>query len=311
MHRTLRHLFSVAALVAALAALGGCSSDSGSAGIACVEHSECSDRQRGTFCTLEGVCGDKDCTTAGDCSQGLVCLVDIGKCGPRECGGDDGLQCPAGTTCDRGTCVADNTPQPDVVGGDAVDPDVKEPPADVLPDVPTPINVAACTACTADANCGEGKTCEQLGATKNCVAGCADDADCSAGWVCYPLTNEGNACVPAAFSCAAPCLAAGCPAGQVCDQIEGSGTFGQCVAGLAECDACENDWECGAGYRCGQSAGGLRFCLRECADGNCPAWAACTEKGGLGGAGVMFCRPIHPTCCGASGLGEMDPRALI
>jgi len=311
MHRTLRHLLTLAALVAATAALSACGGDDGIAAKPCVEHSECSNELRGTFCSLEGICDEQTCTTAGDCSQGLVCLRDIGKCGPRECDDPENadLVCPAGTSCDRGACVADTTPEPDVVGGDTVQPDdTKEPPVDVPPDVPMPTNVAACTTCTVDADCGEGKTCEQLGATKNCVAACSDDADCASGWVCYPLTNEGDACVPAAFSCAAPCLASGCADGQVCDQIEGSPTFGQCVAALAECDACENDWECAAGFRCGQSAGGLRFCLPECGDGNCPTWAACAEKGGLGGEGVMFCRPTHPTCCGAGcAVEQCDP----
>lgn len=308
MQRTLRLLLSLAALAAAVSALPACGSDDGTTAGACTEHSDC--EVRGQFCSMDGVCAEQTCATSGDCpSEGLVCAVDIGKCVPRECGaGAETEECPAGFTCERGACVA-NSGGEDVVQADVIEgTDVQEPPEDVTPDVPAPPVVAACAACEGDVDCGEGMTCEQLGATKNCVAACTEDADCTSGWVCYPLTNEGNACVPAAFSCAAPCLVDGCPAGKTCDQIEDSGTFGTCVDAAAECATCESDWQCGAGLRCGTTAGGLRFCLPECGDGNCPAWAVCAEKGGLGGEGVMFCRPTHPTCCGAEcAVEECDP----
>lgn len=310
MRRTLRLLLCLSALVAAAAAFTACGGDDGGAGVtACVEHDDCAELPRGHFCSLDGVCVQQECRTAGDCpGTGLVCL-DNGLCGPKECEesaapGEEG-SCPAGYFCERGACKQDTGPAPDVVEpGDAGGDDDTAAPVDVVPEVEVPTDVAACTACTEDADCGEGKTCEQLGASKHCVAACADDSTCAAGWVCYPLTNEGNACVPAAFKCDAACLAAGCPDGQVCDQVDTSATFGQCVAEKGECATCSADWECGAGFRCGTSAGGLRFCLPECANGTCPTWGACAEKGGLGGEGVMICRPTHPTCCGPDCVEE-------
>lgn len=308
MQRSLRILVAMLVALSAAAALSACGGEDGTAGVVCQAHSECN---RGEYCSLEKICAVQPCTTAGDCDTGLVCLqLDGGKfCGEAECtegaGAGEAGACPAGFSCSRGTCIEDTQPTTDVVGGDtsddveSVDVKVEE---DTAPEVVTPVEVSACTECAADADCGEGKTCEQLGAKRVCLSGCTNDADCGGGWVCYPLTNEGNACVPASFSCAAPCLAAGCPAGQVCDQIDGSATSGQCLAALGSCGECDNDWQCGQDLRC---SGG--FCVPLCGDGQCPTWANCLEKGGLGGEGVMVCRPKNPTCCGDGCQAECTP----
>ena len=311
--RILVHLVLAAAL--GLGGLAACGGDDATAGN-CVEHSDC---DRGWYCSSSGVCDQQPCTRTAMCpgDGDLVCLEDLKSCSAQECvssaaAGTEGA-CPAGMYCLNGTCLADTGGDPDTMDpgdtGGTTD-DTKDPTGDVLveEDIPVAPPAAECSLCASDADCGGDLTCEQLGATKNCLAPCTDDGECQSGWLCYPITNEGNACIPGAYQCTADCLAAGCPEGQACDQLDGSETHGQCIAALDACAPCAGyDWQCGAGHRCALTAAGMLFCVAECDAGVCPDWSTCMEKGGTGGTGVMICMPNNASCCGPDCGVDCDP----
>lgn len=292
MQRTIRTLTTLTLALGLLGLAAACSTNDEAT--SCATHSEC---DRGSYCSLDGKCIETACTSLGDCEGvGVVCLADLGFCSAKEC--DTDPECVANTAfgegyiCQAGTCILDTPGTEDVVdGGGTEQPDVK--PIEDVPDV----NATQCMTCTEDEECGD-MSCEQVGLDKACVKTCTNDADCDAGWLCYPLTNEGKFCIPNSSQCTATCLSEGCETGQVCDQVDGSETFGQCIPALAQCAECIYDWECGAGSRCMTTNAAMKFCMPECYDGTCDDWATCGEMGGTGGEGVMVCKPNNATCCG-------------
>lgn len=301
-----RIALAVFAVCGCLALVSACDSDS-EGGVSCLTHDEC---PRGQYCTAGGVCGERECQSVGDCEGvGVVCLQDLGLCSARECDegaapGEEGA-CPGGYFCSAGTCLLREPGMGDTVGGDTThEGDIK----DHEIDEPVP-GVPACTVCASSTECGDDMSCLQLGGDRHCLAACENDADCLAGWVCYPLTQDGDVCIPSSYQCNADCLVDGCDEGYVCDQVEGRETFGECVPALDLCSNCEHDWQCGEGYRCAMTVAGHRFCVAECYDdAPCDDWANCQEKGDMGGVGVMICMPENPTCCGPDCVDEeCDP----
>jgi Cys-rich repeat protein len=239
------------------------------------------------FTCIDGKCAQLVCATYDDCPRDdETCLPgadpsqpELKFCTPVEC--NTSSPCETGYVCNEFyQCVAG--------GGDAVDGDVVAMdalPTDITKDLgEEPGTGVGCKACDSDGEC-DGSKCTPLGGGKYCFDGCAVNDDCESGWYCDKLDNQSSLCIPMAFNCDADCHASGCPDGQVCNQDSGA-----CQDGAAECGACQQDWDCGAGFRCYNEG---KYCAPGC-DGGCPNNSACQEVNSIA---VNLCIAGGAPCC--------------
>jgi hypothetical protein len=271
--------------------------------VQCSKDEDCGE---GEYCNDFNYCApgaQPECVTALDCPQAFVCVdsacaqvpcedetvvcpgevegqtfcappgVDAADleskfCSPVACETDE--ECGEGMVCNEfKSCVAGVIDTEDIVEED----------------VPVVVEGEACSPCNSDSDCSDYK-CYPLGGGTFCFGNCETHDECPTGWMCYALSNEGKQCIPMAFNCEGDCLAAGCPAGQACNQESGA-----CVDAGGECTACQQDWDCMEGYRCYQDQ---KYCAPVCPDDACPANGACTEANAIP---VKLCVSSTVPCC--------------
>lgn len=127
-------------------------------------------------------------------------------------------------------------------------------------------NVATCGECSAAADCAAGGDCIPVGGQNVCASPCATSDGCETGWTCFS-----SRCVPAGFSCEG-CATDGCGANQACE----TNANGACAAQIHTCDSCVDDWECGPGNACRDTASLAKRCVPRCNDtSDCPANSGC------------------------------------
>lgn len=259
----------------------------------------------------QGWCEGSSCTYDGDTCEGGVCVLfdfGFGACGEAGAAGEGEActpvdrasrpltrACEVGLECFNGTCV-------------------------------TPCEAGAGT-------CGAGTSCVQLWSDRGdgqdgvCLAacgefgdaGCGDDATCqpvadytvtrNAGWVCIPTDApiaEGEPCERGVDVCAG---------GLHCVDIAGpTGGDARC---RPACDLFDPTFECGDGFRCAPTYGGLRgTCIEECdplprADdyGCATATDTCHPASGGGGACVVDGDvPVGDDCGPNRSFGECADR---
>ena len=251
---------------------------------------------RGAVC-LGGACGVAECASIDDCENGQVCITDPGGAGIDVCTAiecETTAECTNGGTCANGICEGGS-----VIGGQC---------SDTNPCNSTQTCNAAtgkcetggtpgpgnqCGTCTADAECGAGGACIQLGADKVCASTCENNGACDAGFQCVAFGSV-KACVPGKFECGGCLTSDACPEGQHCngDKLE-------CATTPDQCGSCLTDGDCGSGKRCyGKAAS--KFCVPECTD-TCPANGTCTDLGD----GVKGCVwNSEGPCCLGDGCGD-------
>ena len=196
---------------------------------------------------FEACPGDGHCSPlSGECVSGCepACLGKV--CGDDGCGGQCG-QCPAGTKCSAGTCVAQSL-------GKLGDP------------------------CTEAAQCTSGICLE----TENgfiCSMACMGTVECPTGYNCEQLLVDGGmllVCVPGS-GCMTAC------SGKECGDDGCGGSCGDCPSGT-ECKAgqckhkagatCQSEAECASGLCLPFQAGTL--CTAPCStDSGCPQGWSC------------------------------------
>ncbi len=278
----------------ALAAAAGCSGGSGGGAIACEEHADCP----ADFICDNGSCAQVACSVTADCPTGGVCHGEF--CTAQQCSALEPCTDPT-HICQGGLCVprpvdpgsdaidavgGDQTVGEGVTGGDTAPGDVAKPDGGTTP------GGTQCAPCNAPGDCADGMVCSALTSGMFCTKPCQNDAECLPGYICYQV-SAGKQCTPVSYDCAA-CLQTPCPEGQVCDQATD-----ECVPALALCGDCTYDQQCGPGMRCITTTAMMHFCVTECSEFACESGFHCTEKGGVGGEGVMVCAPDDPSCCGA------------
>jgi hypothetical protein len=194
-------------------------------------------------CTAQNV--GAACTTATDCTGGLVCAsgaaIPGGYC-TRSCGQD---ACPAGSTCVQygesdSVCFKDcDMNNPCRMGYDCVE------------DVCVP-------RCTSNAGCGSGERCDVP--TGRCVeagpapraigAACSTGTDCDST-TCVPLVSGGSTADGGGF-CTADCSMSACPGAGVCL----ANACGQSCTSNADC---RDGWVCTP-----NPMGGPSVCVPSC-----------------------------------------------
>jgi Domain of unknown function (DUF4114) len=208
---------------------------------------------------VQGVCLEQTCATK-DCPAGSVCRD--GEC-VAPC---DGVKCPWGEACRNGSCV-------DACAGVECDPSfVCEPRASQ--DGETVVGV--CTSCGCR-GCPQGQSCvEHL-----CVVDACKDLSCDAGFHC-----EAGACVD-------DCDGAVCPAGQLCQA-------GACID-----DPNQNDGNGGAPGGGGSDDGGGVIITPTAGSGNGTGGSSSSGGSGNGNAGAAT--PGNGTSLEVSGCGCSVP----
>jgi Cys-rich repeat protein len=269
-----------------VAMVAGCSSSA--ADNSCTVNTDCEQ----AFVCVGSTCEQVECSSTADCSgDGAFCAAegvdpdqaDKKFCSPIQCKSDsdcgDGMVCNKYKQCEGGT--ASDVPEGETTG----DPDVVDQDNKVEPDNGVVTKSKACSACSSDKDCGDMK-CYPLGGGTFCFGDCAEHTDCPTGWMCYALSNQGKQCIPMAFNCEGECLAAGCPAGKMCDQESGT-----CAAGGDACGQCQQDWDCMEGLRCYTQG---KYCAPTCGTGTCEQGSSCQEVNNIP---MKLCVSNSPACC--------------
>lgn len=275
----------------------------------CASDDQC---PKGTLCVAQA-CQAVACQSAADCAMGQTC-VDLDGDGAKSCAlvecmsaADCDERYPEGASrwsCELGVCVG-YEPQPDVV----------DPPADVVEDAPSPDTTPPppqdlCQPCTADSQCGGPQDlCLPLPEGSFCTVACETNQGCPGGYLCLQVTTNSRQCVPGLYNRCADCLITGCAAGSYCNQIQDA-----CLPVAPICGACVQDDECGPSARCYAFHPADRRCVPGCAaSGDCPATATCQVLDDQHGtSGVMACVPGDGQCCfgeGCGGCACADPAA--
>lgn len=249
------------------------------------ESQQCTDGCRtARDCPAEQICRDSQCvngcTPGGDeCALGTYCDAS-GTC-QLGCGGDD-ARCGEGYVCDANTCVEACQDTDDCGSGRACvmgrcqegclsadDCDEGEPHCTAVGGQP-----GSCVECRAQSDCADNRfrpVCNVEAGV--CTAECDPMAgfdQCSVvGWVCDPVRTT---CVE-------------CVVDDDCDQGICDATSGSCMSGMPEpaeqCDACEEDADCGGMGLCARRRLGFgnvdRFCAQDCSmdPTSCPQGTAC------------------------------------
>jgi hypothetical protein len=128
--------------------------------------------------------------------------------------------------------------------------------------------------CTADADCGTGNTCVDIGQGKACFRACDPGVIGSCGrtdWVCQPTGANSGLCNP---SCKSAALAGDCGSDQLACQADGTCTTAAGSSGAYESCGTEN---CQAGLDClsFQGGSGDPICFPDCTSAACPAGSQC------------------------------------
>ncbi len=253
----------------------------------------------GALALLAPACGDPQQPTNTDkcasvtCEGGTSCDPTDGVC---KCGGEGGLFCAAGETCDadRKLCVSSACAEVTCGGG------------------------STCDVADGKCKCGgsggpECKAGEQCDAqTRTCVAAkLCEGVICAGGTTCDEADGQckcgGATCgefeVCKAGQCTADkCAGVNCTGGTLCDPADGQCKCAGAACGYGQICACTGGGECAAAER---SCSGIQRCASvECAGGTTcdPADGKC-KCGGPGGPTCGFgqsCDVLAKTCLGGN-----------
>lgn len=218
--------------------------------------------------------GDGDqcvtCDTAADCAEGWQCVpVGGAQACLRPCTG--GGECETGWNCFSGVC----TPNSFSCTGCALDGCGAGLTCNMQTGECVALATDICDDCTYDWECGDGRACHKLGATRVCLDRCDGGAGCPAGncvvnsdsgySVCEPAQGCGvdpTECTPACTGDLPYCVNGGCvecitdaDCDTSCNVALGvCETTGECVAPtpyfnstLGKCVQCLNNTQCGNG----------------------------------------------------------------
>ena len=237
-------------------------------------------------------CGDDaECAALGD---GAICA--LGRCAAR-CEGDDDCppsfscllnQCaPAGFNCEG--CAVTGCPEGQRCGGGGM----------------CEARGGRCGVCADDAECEDGLSCRQVGASRNCIEAC-DEGACAEGFEC-----DNGGCQPVSGVCD---LCGGCVGDRpLCDVVSrecracGIGT--PCADGLVctpegECELPEMGVQCLTGLDCRDAERPLceeNQCIGCRDDAWCVVGESCVEGG---------CTP-GDACTGVACQGELECAAGV
>jgi len=249
------------------------------------------DCSRGFVCENSS-CTVRKCESIADCNAGQICVPVGGEkvCTAQECSVAEDCN-DAAKVCENGLCV------PKVEGDVFEDGEVFEEIGETT-DVPTTEEVitqtsTSCKACTKKEECGTGNFCSMFGGGKYCLSPCGNMGDCPSGYMCYPVSSDGNQCVPVSYSCK-DCAQNGCEPGKYCNFITG-----ECIVPKAQCEKCQYDFECGLGSRCYKAKPGDQNgnCVPECGKAACADAVnfTCADVG-TGTNLVKLCTPVGGKC---------------
>ncbi len=255
----------------------------------CTVNSDCDSLGAGAECTAitDGTYCSSACTPGGDeCPEGFTCLAPFNQCLPATvtCGGCLAEPCTnAGEVCD-------------FASGECIQP--RE----------------ACGPCTTDSGCQDGLSCTLVGASKHCLAPCADG--CAAGstcdmadGLCKPDSGQCDACggacagpTPVCLDAQARCVECGpgapceapevCSANNTCQENMQIGCINdaECIAqGLAvcfggECVQCLQASDCPPRHECSAQ----QICeASPCSGVTCQAGSQCDAQLGRCGPGCQ------------------------
>jgi hypothetical protein len=242
-----------------------------------------------TLC-IELICTQLDCEINADCPSG-VCFPS-GNCGSIECIGDS--ECSSGA-CVNGICIEGDAGNTDAGVIECVGADAICPPGFVCNGATLICEVSF--ECELNEQCPTGAICEN----KQCVAGCVEvelsecttprckDARCEASEVCNASEGDLGACE---FFCInSETQQTYCGAGEFCDSIATSTSYGSCFDNQAElCESCEVDTDCGLGGKCQEASATenpSNYCAIPCntdSECECGANKECLELTGENGA---------------------------